>query len=889
MIAQINTSNNTNYSANSTKINQLNENVNSQNSNSHLDTVSTNSSESAGNRGTYNNKTINQSTGDVKKITQTMRDQNSLNNVAINHRSSVSIRDLQLPKEIFNVLPDASLSLDVSTRMDFSGILNKPFFLQNLHWTTTQSFQSFINTGIYIPEEIISANPLLKVPFQSTAKWNGKMCVIAQVLGTPFHQGTIVLYVEPAFIPKIPYASINDAMAAPHVLLSANQSTAACLEVPFFCSSNVGECFTTSSDYYSWSNRNVAVVRGMVLNPLLAPNTGSTEITISIHFMFLEANFYIPNVQPSYGTPPFVTEATIVDRFINKALPAVKDFIGDGIDIGVKTLRYMTGLDYPTEPIPNHLMRPLPITPLNSTQGIYRADRFTPFTEYIYKNDPHTFGTDQDEMDIMYMLKKPGYLNTFVIDTADAEGTLLFSCPIAPFNQPVNFVRDKSCMLQKLSYFTRFWRGGLNFHFHTSCSNMHVAKLLVVRRYGMDGNDTQQPLMSSMTAMQTETVEISAGGQMNTVACEYNASLNVLPNQPGYETVPKMHGMLYVYLLQPLVVNATVSPSINVNVFVTVRDDFRFYGYSDLVGFNTERTVSGEDPPPPSSSAVFKTECSTIPFNTDPCPVLTNDNQLTDPPDIVAMRRLMRPITSIRDIVRRFHLVKRAVLTNPAQTYFGYVTDLFFGENALDESPFQTIAKFFSGIKGGLRIRARLVPLLPNSSLGTIGLKAYYYPPVYLTSANEFGTLPYTTPSDYSATLSPSWTPADFPGGYVGGMQYPPQMSIISSHGSYVEFELPIETIFRYHLVHNRGSLAGAATSMGVFAFIADTPPVGSYVLEIYAAYADETRLGVQTSCPDWHWTNKIEGGAVPSWLPLDFNRDISVSAQSSYFYNKTT
>jgi len=788
--------------------------------------------------------------------------------------------------ETYNIYGDAAISVDPTTKMDFSHILEKPFYIGNVAWATTAVVDQRL--GVFTFPTAFTTLPLIRIPFLSCAKWRGRMCAFIQVLATPFHQGTVMAVALP-YEAMTSVETISGTCPSPHVLLSANQSTSACLEIPFSSPTDLAECFTSVNDVFGLTTSAVtfAQLKFFVLNPLLAPASGSTAVSISVHIMFKELEFYVPNTTPG---ATFLTEASVISAALDTAVPAAKKLTADAIDSVRTMVRGVTGLGYPTMPLIEQIMRPLPITPLNPTMGVFRADRFTPFTDFVYTSSDSTFCTDVDEMLISNIISKPGYLTTFKVTTSDLVGAYCFSCPIGPFNKIVDFTSDTAPLLQKMSYFARFWRGSVIFDFHASASNAHVAKFLVVKRYGLDKGSTV-PTYNNVVGMQTETFEVSAGGQIHSVVCEFNSQTNVLPCQYGYETVPRMHGVIYVYLLQPLMATPAVATSININVFVRAGPDFRFYGYQDMLGFSANvnsSIITLSDSKDDEGIPEFIAEASVAPYNVTVNDVLTNkENSVVDAEvsdDILCNR--MRPIISIRDFIRRPQVTQRILFPQNTETLSINISDLLNGVSPRTSTSMQALRTFFLGFKGGIRIRINVIH--ETDKAGTVS--ARYVPPLYKRAATSFVENDLPVASELLNITKYGWRPTDFSPGYTGGMQYPVNMAAVSLN-DYLEFELPLENIFKFNLF--KGYYINEA-AMGLGDIIVTIPryytlsDLYNTYLEVWVSYSDEARFGFQAYNPKFYWTYATATGASPAFTTDDFNKDISDTAKNAFFYTKT-
>jgi len=109
--------------------------------------------------------------------------------VAQNFYSSVRTRSIIEPPILYETFPQIN-SVDKSLSMDFSRILNKPYFIENLTWDTTQNPFSSIGR-LQIPGRLFN-NALARIPFESTTLYRAKITLLLQVAGTPMHSGMLI-------------------------------------------------------------------------------------------------------------------------------------------------------------------------------------------------------------------------------------------------------------------------------------------------------------------------------------------------------------------------------------------------------------------------------------------------------------------------------------------------------------------------------------------------------------------------------------------------------------------------------------------------------------------------------------------------------------------------
>jgi len=676
--------------------------------------------------------------------------------VAQNFYSSVRTRSIIEPPILYETFPQIN-SVDKSLSMDFSRILNKPYFIENLTWDTTQNPFSSIGR-LQIPGRLFN-NALARIPFESTTLYRAKITLLLQVAGTPMHSGMLIASALPVgsvsgivINEDLEPLSMGTYMSAPHVFLSANESTSVALEVPFYSNSKLEKTDLTGDTFNpNFFGVNYAEVELTVLNKLQPPTSGSSALTVSVYAMFTHMEFYAPHTDVTFVPVPFEAEGLVEEissaatKSINGIFSIAKSFTGDVFDALRGGIRALTGLHSPNNPTLNNKFYVTTRNNLNQVDRPAVFEKLDPFNDYDRITRDFIFDTKRDEMSMANILSKPQYLGTFVVDAADPSGTLCWSRPITPFQQAVshNYVNAAgetistfcfSNLLQNFSTISKYWKGSLNIHIQSSMSNFHFCKLTIARDYSPRiGSLTSHPEFGTVQNLLTESVEFSAGNQVQTFNMPYINALNQIPCSTDFQTNATQHGIYYIYLNQPLVTNGTVSKSVSFNVYVSAGPDFQYFGYAT----NPMRCIQNyqtDDYP------VFDAESETI------APTVVNPQDDILAPNINSVSQTdlidMRPIVNIRDYARRMYRTKREIYTptdlNARPPVFVYPVAELLG---MTENPQEVsnhfvstpgiLHKTFLGYSGGTRLKFNI--------LGTTEAQAWYLPPTFRSFQTDTG------------------------------------------------------------------------------------------------------------------------------------------------------
>jgi len=714
----------------------------------------------------------------------------AVSHIADNFYSGVRTRTAIETPFLYTQKPSIS-SVPESLKMDFSRILNKPFFVKNISWRAVDTTHSIIN-NIGIPSEIL-LNTLAKIPFQSSSFFRAKVALILQVAGTPMHQGIVLASAIPRVGVTVNNNSlvVNRSLAAPHVFLSANEATPVILEVPFYSAAklrNVDLLNTTvgpeppTLDY--------AQVAIQVISPLAVSAGGSSTVTISVHAVFMDMDFYVPHTDPNWVAQGFISDIkNVATRGIDGTFGVLKQVAGDLLDTlrkgannGLKTareaIRSYTGLHSPEIPTLQGRIATQNRQNVNLVDAPSYFEKMDPFSMYTRIVDDYIFDTDIDEMDMKFILSKPQFLGSFKVSYNTPVDTLLWSRPITPvqlvYESPPNnysglgnatFSNWSSSLLQNFSYLSKYWKGSLKLHIQFSASSMSFAKLAIVRNYSPDSRMlTNAPAYADVQNLLTEHIEFSSGGQVQTVELPFCSTLSELPCTTDWTFNVLQHGMYYIYLAQPLTINSTIPNDVRFNIYLSAGDDFTFMGYATkpveiAYPYLQTNAIRSEE------EHEFRAEAtSSFPVNSQDD--LLNKREEKIKPDLDID---FRPIVSVRDYIRRFHKVYSDRFTYEEITENGGVIRLdvaeltgcqnyqspggmgFPGFNAdifgMPSNPLSLINNMYYGYSGGFKFKVNLIGLEFS--------EIWYVPPDYSYNSTTQRWLP-TVPvlKDTSLVLS---------------------------------------------------------------------------------------------------------------------------------------
>ena len=277
----------------------------------------------------------------------------------------------------------------------------------------------------------------------------------------------------------------------------------------------------------------------------------------------------------------------VVTSTLDKTSDLLKTTSSDFIDALRSIVRNYTGLHSPNDPSlkePHYMQTRNRANLVDAPSYFEKMDPYSKFTR-ITKDS--IFHSHIDEMDMNYILSKPQYIGTFQASPTDITGTLLWSRPISPWQGGCFNGQALTSNIERLYYNTQAWSGDMELIIQSSMTNKQNLKLLVAKVYGLDRRViTTYPTYSTARTGITSLLEFSAGNQQLVVDLDFLSRNQLLYNTIDAAANAAQHGMYYIYVAQPLVVADSVPTTVEFNVFLRCKENFRYHGYGYKPGLS---------------------------------------------------------------------------------------------------------------------------------------------------------------------------------------------------------------------------------------------------------------------------------------------------------------
>jgi hypothetical protein len=767
--------------------------------------------------------------------------------------------------------------------MDYSLFLGKPFLVGVVPWSNLAT--QYLNIASFVFPIDFYSNPFLATPFARSSFFRCKARAIVQVSGTPLHQGILLVSaMPPAGVNYAGRIILNSRLNAPHACIAACEAGSVSIDLPFYANSKLLRCDLGTNDVVKYTNGGQNQFCNLdltVLNQLVAPTSGTTSVSVTVHVTFDELEFYCPFSEPTWEYPEALrfesqsfSFSSIFSTMFDNLATGAKRVFGDVIDASRSTIRSYTGLDNGTRAAIDNRDYIQTRADLNSIDTPIPSTKLDPNFSYDRIMREYLFETSKDEMLIRNIVSKPQFICKVPVTNLYSPGTLLMSRPITP--QMEVFLDSNSnpvltTNLSVLAYLTRYWRGGLKLIIQANMTNFHYCKLAVYKHYSphMVQHDAW-PEFLSIQGQMIDFLEFSGGGQTHEVKLPYCSTTDFLENSRDWRLNAMQHGTCYLYLVQPLVASGTISTSISFNIYLAADDDFQFAGYSSdaaQIIDNDNLTISTVMEAQSDVSVNPETEIDKIPSETDK-PYEASQ---------------FKPIVSIRDLMRRPTAFKTRIITatDPYVNYVTFPINEFIGQGPISSTNVSNTVsiarRFFLGMDGGVRLKIHVK--------GSPNARVWFIPPASGFPDTAPGpptglvvpTIPITTTTAlansvissvrYDSTTSTVMCPQQEATNYFLDNNYATgTTTVITDNDCAAECILDI-TIPNMNVFRFMGDCTGyfVDTALGnegvndmgkiIISFkpIPAVTTVNSFsdvVLNIYSAVTDETRCGFQVKAP---------------------------------------
>lgn len=724
-----------------------------------------------------------------------------------------------------------------------SNMLERYSFKQTYNWPASAASHDVI-AALRIPQDLI-VNRITSTPFDAFVFWRGDIEVRAQVMGTPFHQGKLMMSFVPLLDPSQAVLKVENfasVMVNPTNHLFPNSNSSASMRIPF----------NSIQKYLDLTNTNLSELNYLgtlliyVQNPLELAAGATDNVTISLFSQFLNNSFKVPRLsviseaQPQSKDKVKHASSNLISKIVDTVLPS--EVLDDPLSM------LASFLDNPVDPrilntkiVSNDRM--------NFTTGVAQIDKLTLDPSKMSVCDFHTFGTDLDEMDFSYLKRKESYLGSFYVNASDDIGKVLASFPINPIPTSIRAnIANRIPLLSYLSLPFQFWRGGLTYRFEVVATSLQTAKIFAALNFNEYSVITSAN-PNEITSQYGQAMEINQGTNSFMLTAPYVSSTDFkyVPNRNTYDS-SNSTGYINVVLLNKLVTPSNTPQRITINVYISGAED---YEVSTLTMSNNIVRANPQSSDVLPAMNIADTTIDTSTDNVLAPPSTTIENEVV----------LSQPTTHVQSLLKKYQLLGSMPKLGEYGEYTVHLFPLshaFSTQNRLvvstdpvptDQFIMNGLFTHMSGIyrqfRGPLRFK-----ILDNPSVIVEGtpIMAYYNPPLdgehaYTNLLNSIlfsQSIPQTQP--LPTVNSP----------YMSNYTRLPVTVSNSATFRNLEFEVPYSSRFNSVLLQELtpplSQPPSTRSDLGFIIYVrrklVDSEPM------LYVALGDESRLGTLTQVP---------------------------------------
>lgn len=571
--------------------------------------------------------------------------------------TSTGTQNMSFQDNVAGSMDSRGTSMDITRNVAFmqdttlSEFFQRPVKILETDWSVnTPLFQRFN------PWALFWENPrnLEKISNYYLLKCNLHLKVL--INGNAFYYGRAIMAYEPLSSSDDLSANLLKRRAAytnadlvrlsqrMHVYLNPTECVGGSLLLPFFYPKNA-----LRIPRKEWSELGECVL--MSINNLQHANGGTDPITISVLAWAENVSYAIPTAYTPANTLKTVPEmadeheqavisrpASTVARYARALtnIPWIGPFarateIGAG---AVSAIAKIFGYSAPVE-LNYNMMVPAPRPSLAVVDTKYPANKLSVDSKQEVTIDPTTTGIrNDDELPIASIAGRESYLETFNWSINDTPEKCLYQIRVDPFLRRAQGNEHHFTACAAAVYPFRYWRGTMRFRFQIVSSSYHKGRIrLVYDPYAGVVNpeyNTHYTTVHDISSEKDFTIDIGW-------AQDEPYRRHLLPSQTGTSTSDTIaldhiegatNGVLSFHVMNQLTVPGTVVSDVQVNVFVSMLEDFEVAQPSDTIGEYKLRD-------PTQSVPVFKTVpemADGMEDDADCC-----DTPVADPPTIDTM------------------------------------------------------------------------------------------------------------------------------------------------------------------------------------------------------------------------------------------------------------
>jgi hypothetical protein len=497
---------------------------------------------------------------------------------------------------------DPTRSMQDANDASLANFFSRPIKIAEQEWTTTTNLNFDIN-----PWSLYFDNPRVSNRLTNFSLLKASLKIKVVINGNGFQYGRMLVN----YLPFDVYDTLStnaaliredlvQASQQPHIFLNPTTSTGGELSLPMFNYQNYFEVIKSQ-----WSEMGTLYFR--TLNPLKHANGATDVVTITVFawaedvsmsvLTSVDQDTLVPQsgeIEEANSKGTVSGPATSIAKYAAylKGVPYIGPF-ATATEIGAGAVASMAKIfGYCRPPITKapEPYRPTQVSSLALTNVPDNAQKLTVDDKQELTIDPRISGIGPaDPLNIREIAKRETYLTTFNWNIGTAPDTLLWNARLDPCTwaqntgPPVSF-HFPACCMAALPF--QYWKGSMKFRFQIVCSSFHKGRIKVVydpnfiadnNYLGFSEYNTNYLKIVDIAEEQDFTIEIG-NGQARSFLDHHlpgQDSVTELYGTNRFTSKGKGNGVIGVFIVNELTTpNSTVTNDIEINVFVSMGDDF---------------------------------------------------------------------------------------------------------------------------------------------------------------------------------------------------------------------------------------------------------------------------------------------------------------------------
>jgi hypothetical protein len=489
-----------------------------------------------------------------------------------------------------------------SNDAELGNFFSRPIKIREIEWGTgTTMFDSFNPWTLYFE------NPRVANRIANYHLLRCKLCIKVVINGNGFQYGRAIASYLPlssfdqlsqniALIPE----TIVQASQQPHLYLDPTLSRGGEMCLPFFYHKN-----NLSIPDSNWQDMGALTIRS--INPLKHANGASDQVTISVFAWAEDVNINVLTSRESSTLSPQSGKEEIEEAnnkgFISGPATALSNLAGKlGVvpwlgpyarataELAAGVAGAAKALGYARPPMTANPMpyRPTVVSSLSLTTVPDTVQKLTLDDKQELTIDPRIAGLgSQDSLVITDIAKRESYLTTFDWNIGTAPETLLWNARVSPVTWAENgsgstkSYHFPACAMAAMPF--EYWTGTMKFRFQFVASAFHKGRVKIVydpNWLASNEYNTNYLEIVDISEKSDFTISVSNGQEYTLLTRHFpgEESVTQLYSSTTYTSKEQGNGVIGVYVVNELTTpNSAVDNSIEVNVFVSMDDDFEVF------------------------------------------------------------------------------------------------------------------------------------------------------------------------------------------------------------------------------------------------------------------------------------------------------------------------